>query len=1023
MEDKAKINIKKTIFRVDEKRTYNIDVDATVNFFELKKILASAAHLPRNGFRIYHEGEDYTDNYEEETLFSTFPDLNEIIFDLRINAELIDETEENLISVKLNLNQPCETHINKFKMLYCINCKKSICSECQAISHRTHEVKEKADYLIPAKYIMSRIFYNSNAFRTDPRLSTYIESVNLRTTLKDQLFANLRNLLNELEQKCTALLEFYGISEDTTEKNTNSNIDLLHKYCIESFIQLKNDIYTKGIIIDDEIFLAIYQKLKEVEKYKNEYFELNKLKYEKINSLLAPYKKLLITMTEEISSYLNHNLNQEFFQNLRTNIESNIVELITKEKVVQFMFSGIEVPRRSVNRNVFYQAKFHYGGGRKSSTSVNNSLNLSMDALAKGESHQKIIEDRVARSAMQNTNINKTELPGFSNFKGEREELRASRNTISGIENITRGGVISQNNITSFTNETGNLNANVAFDTNSNVNTKVTRTTNVTNTNVTNVNDNNNNLITGNNLTNSNKVERNISMTQEEKRFDLNNLTGFNSLTQSNVSNNVANNVTGYTLTQTTNNVSNNLTKDISGYGALTQTTNNVSNNALNERLETTFGNERISNTQVPSGIITQKVTTTTTTYQTQGVNNIPLTQQYQQNTINEQSHIHNTQQTQQTQQNEFHSFNLTQQPTEGLFGKKLVEAISDEISKNERQTQQQNLFGNNINEKKTEIFHTTSNEGNVVVNKTVTTETVVTHGNIGNTVSSEFLFMYPVTKTNKVKGAYDEELCEDVEIDFSKVFNSKDMQLKQFPEGGAYCNHDNNLYFSGGQEFLKGLGKIFLRITVDKNDKTVKMVKMPQMNNSRWNHSMIYGNNYIFVVGGYGNKKVEAFDLKTSKWQNMHEMNYERQRPMLFIYNNYLYAFMGYDVFRIFDTVERINIKKVDSGRWELVKIKNPQKINLKFYGAGIFKVKDKNTLYFIGGKIGQGDDENIDYKSDIYEYDLNNNEFDSKGIGINGKLVFVENQLYSYNNDSGACGNFIDKDEGCLVSIPEII
>ena len=60
-------------------------------------------------------------------------------------------------------------------------------------------------------------------------------------------------------------------------------------------------------------------------------------------------------------------------------------------------------------------------------------------------------------------------------------------------------------------------------------------------------------------------------MTQEEKRFDLNNLTGFNSLTQnaSNVSNNVANNVTGYTLTQTTNNVSNNLTKDISGYGGL----------------------------------------------------------------------------------------------------------------------------------------------------------------------------------------------------------------------------------------------------------------------------------------------------------------------------------------------------------------------------------------------------------------------------------------------------------------------
>ena len=950
MEDIDKVSIKKTIFRVDEKRTYNIDVDSTVTFFELKKILASAAHLPRNGFRIYHEGEDFTDNYEEETLFSVFPELNQIIFDLRINAELIDETEENLISVKLNLNQPCDVHINKFKMLYCINCKKSICSECQIISHKGHEVKEKADYLIPAKYIMSRIFYNSNSFRTDPRLSTYIESVNLRTTLKDQLFANLRNILNELEQKCTSLLEFYGVSEDTTEKNTNSNIDLLHKYCIESFIQLKNDIYTKGIIIDDEIFLAIYQKLKEVEKYKNEYFELNRIKYEKMNALLAPFKKLLINMTEEMTTYLNHNINQEFFEQLRANIQANMVDLITKEKVVEFMFNGIEVPRRSVNINTFYQAKFHYGGGRKSSTAVNNSLNVSMDNLEKN-SQRKIVEERNSKSAMQNIVNTKNDLP-FYDFNNEKNDARFSRNTISGVENVvTRTGEINQNKvIRNFTTETGNLNSNVNFDANTNINTNF--------------------MTTVNNLSNSNRKERNINLTQQqtEKNFDLSNI---------NYNQNIQNIQT------------------------------NTSNSQITGQVEGSFGNGRISNTQIPSGIITQKVTTTTTTYQTQDINNI--------NNVNT-SNIN--------QKNEIHDFHFGTQQIEG--GKKLVEVIGEEINKNELQnTQNQNLINNkNINEKQTEIYHTTTNEGNVVVDKTVKTEKIIIQGNNQNQNLGEsgFLFMYPITKTNKIKGAYDEDLCEDVEIDFSKVFNSKDAQLKQFPEGGAYCNFENSLYFSGGQEFLKGLGKIFLKITYDKNDKTVKMTKLQPMNNSRWNHSMIYGNNYIFAVGGYGSKKVEAYDLKTSKWQILHDLIYERQRPMLFIYNNYLYAFMGYDILGINDIVERISLKKMENSKWELVKYKNPQKLNLSFYGAGILKVKNKNSLYFIGGKIGQGDDEDKDYKTDIYEYDFNNNEFDSKGVSTNGKIVFIENQLYSFNGDSGTCGNFIDRDGGCLVAIPEI-
>ncbi len=39
------IKIKKVITKVDDDKSYSIDVDETTTFYEFKKILASAAHL------------------------------------------------------------------------------------------------------------------------------------------------------------------------------------------------------------------------------------------------------------------------------------------------------------------------------------------------------------------------------------------------------------------------------------------------------------------------------------------------------------------------------------------------------------------------------------------------------------------------------------------------------------------------------------------------------------------------------------------------------------------------------------------------------------------------------------------------------------------------------------------------------------------------------------------------------------------------------------------------------------------
>jgi hypothetical protein len=178
----------------------------------------------------------------------------------------------------------------------------------------------------------------------------------------------------------------------------------------------------------------------------------------------------------------------------------------------------------------------------------------------------------------------------------------------------------------------------------------------------------------------------------------------------------------------------------------------------------------------------------------------------------------------------------------------------------------------------------------------------------------------------------------------------------------------------------------------------------------------MIAEDNYIFVVGGYNSNKCEYFNLKTMKWEAMPDLNSEeRQRPILVIHKDYLYAFMGYTQYNILDSIERINITKLGSSKWEKVSISNPNNINLKFYGAGIC-VKN-NEINFIGGKIGLDDDDK-DYKNDIFSFNFETMEFNETGNSYAGQLNFIENKIHQC--DEQTYGNFVDlKDDACLATI----
>ena len=189
----------------------------------------------------------------------------------------------------------------------------------------------------------------------------------------------------------------------------------------------------------------------------------------------------------------------------------------------------------------------------------------------------------------------------------------------------------------------------------------------------------------------------------------------------------------------------------------------------------------------------------------------------------------------------------------------------------------------------------------------------------------------------------------------------------------------------------------------------------MPSMNFSHWNHSMIAKDKYIYAIGGYNSNKCEYYDIDEHKWESMPNLNCEeRQRPILAINNDYLYSFMGYIQFNILDIIERINITNLNNGKWEKVIFSNPDNVNIKFYGAGIFNYNEE--LYFFGGKEGFGN-EDKDYKIEIISFDFKKFEFKKNNFYYLCKLNFIENELFIMNDNN--LGNFIESNEGCLATI----
>jgi hypothetical protein len=325
-------NIVKAQFLISTKRQYTLEFDQNIEFRELKEMIRVAAHLKKNNFRLFCDGDEYTQCHEE-TFESIFPNKNLVVFSIEPGeGEVYDETE-----LLIQINSPCEQHKEKFLMFYCYDCDISICSDCFTKGmHKGHHVQDKCYYLLPSKFLVQKMFesWSTNPYE-DFKISTDLTDVKNR--LNNVFFTQLFNMLKDVQNKCNDLIDNYNNMNINSLGNLRDSVRDIKTGCIKALDELKEKLNIKDIVNDVEIFKDFDVAYKEIGRIQNEKFKYNLLNFRELNQNVSILVTGLIdAVYNSILELLKKILSDERFAEIKMKIGERYVRPFDQNEILNF---------------------------------------------------------------------------------------------------------------------------------------------------------------------------------------------------------------------------------------------------------------------------------------------------------------------------------------------------------------------------------------------------------------------------------------------------------------------------------------------------------------------------------------------------------------------------------------------------------------------------------------------------------------------------------------------------------------
>ena len=321
-------NIRKAKFLVTNTRIYTLDFDHNIEMRELKLMIQVAAHLKKNNFRLFCEGEEYT-QCNDETFDSLFPNQKLVVFTLeKGEGEIFDEAE-----LLLQINCPCKDHPEKFLLFYCFDCNCSICSDCFTKGiHKGHRIQDKCYYLLPSKFLVERLFQSWSRnpyddYNISADLTAYKKKIN------EVLFPQLFRMLKDIQDKCNNLIDNYNRVNFNNLGNLRDSVRDIKVACVKKLDDLKEKMNIKDIVNDPKIFQNFDIAYKELGRQMNEQFQKNLLMFKELDQTISV--KVLDQIEKiynAILNVLNQCLSDQSFSIVHSQISQKVIDPIIVDK-------------------------------------------------------------------------------------------------------------------------------------------------------------------------------------------------------------------------------------------------------------------------------------------------------------------------------------------------------------------------------------------------------------------------------------------------------------------------------------------------------------------------------------------------------------------------------------------------------------------------------------------------------------------------------------------------------------------
>ena len=219
------------------------------------------------------------------------------------------------------------------------------------------------------------------------------------------------------------------------------------------------------------------------------------------------------------------------------------------------------------------------------------------------------------------------------------------------------------------------------------------------------------------------------------------------------------------------------------------------------------------------------------------------------------------------------------------------------------------------------------------------------------------------------------------INFDKNEILNNK---IENYSIDSAYCNGNDHLYISGGEN----KNNLILNDFWDIDLKNKKIEKICDLIEPKKNHSMIcISEKYIFIVGG-NSKQTFYYDIEKKEINNYANLNIDRIEPALIQIEDELYCFDNLKKGNNEITFEKTNLK--ESPKWEIIKPQCDENFTQKFFGA--LKLDNENIL-FIGGYMLKDNINNNDLMN--FKYNIKNNIISRSDIPFQ-EMNLSEKNLY---------------------------